>query len=83
MNTHRRLSYWLCVLGALIIAAVMMYCVIWCGYQICAARAWNPAYGCASPEHGKRHAYHGILFSYWDEERFRWSFERDGKVCKL
>lgn len=29
------------------------------------------------------HAYHGIDCSYYDHARGRFSFDRDGQVCKL
>ena len=83
MNNHKRwapTAFWATL--ALLIAGLLTYCVVWCGSQICSIRS-DRAYGFASPEHGKRHAYHGILYSYWDAERGRWSFERDGQVCKL
>lgn len=34
-------------------------------------------------EFRKAYKYHGICFSYYSEERKRWEFKREGKICPL
>jgi len=64
---------------------------VWLGFSI--LPAWE-LYKTLTEDHAYGHratmyhhwlhtGVHGIKDSYWDEARGRWSFERDGRVCKL